>query len=264
VTTTSTTRVGRRRAGAVAATLVVAAALAGCGSTTSSSSTTTSSSTTSSTSTTTTTQPTTPQTLGPLLPLFPFASAADVTTWQSQYGATGADSWHLQPGLTAVKFAAWLGFGQISDALLVRGTANNVAVTVGFTVADAGSTTVRSAIVHLVRWGTGSHAPWEVVGTNDTTLTVSLPVYGVTASSPVTVGGRITGVDENIKVRARALSSTGDVGVSCCSAAGGTRSPWSRSLTFTAASGTVVTIVAQTGGHVAQVERFAVTGIRVS
>jgi len=44
----------------------------------------------------------------------------------------------------------------------------------------------------------------------------------------------------------------------------GTRSPWSASVTFRAEPGTVITIAASTGGHVAAVERFAVTGARTS
>ncbi len=52
------------------------------------------------------------------------------------------------------------------------------------------------------------------------------------------------------------------VGAYCCRAAGGTRSPWSASVTFLATPGQVITIAAATGGHVATVERFAVTGAR--
>ena len=53
------------------------------------------------------------------------------------------------------------------------------------------------------------------------------------------------------------------MGAYCCRAAGGARSPWSASVTFLATPGQVITIAAATGGHVAAVERFAVTGARV-
>jgi len=59
------------------------------------------------------------------------------------------------------------------------------------------------------------------------------------------------------------LSAQGAVGAYCCQAADGTRSPWSARVTFRATPGQVITIAAATGGHVAAVERFAVTGIRV-
>ena len=78
----------------------------------------------------------------------------------------------------------------------------------------------------------------------------------------MTVGGTITGVDENIRVTVHRLSSQGPVGTYCCRAAGGTHSPWSASVPFHATPGQVITIAASTGGHVAAVERFAVTGAR--
>ncbi len=54
------------------------------------------------------------------------------------------------------------------------------------------------------------------------------------------------------------------MGTYCCRAAGGTSSPWSASVTFHATPGEVITIAASTGGHVAAVERFAVTGAHAS
>ena len=88
------------------------------------------------------------------------------------------------------------------------------------------------------------------------------PAYGSTVPSPVTAGGMITGVDESIHVTVHTLPAQGPVGAYCCRAAGGTRSPWSASVTFLATPGQVITIAAATGGHVAAVERFAVTGAR--
>jgi hypothetical protein len=43
---------------------------------------------------------------------------------------------------------------------------------------------------------------------------------------------------------------------------GGTRSQWSAGVTFRAAPGQVITIAAAAGGHIAAVQRFAVTGAR--
>jgi hypothetical protein len=83
-------------------------------------------------------------------------------------------------------------------------------------------------------------------------------------SSPVTVGGKITGADESLRVTVHGLSAQEPVGAYCCRAAGGTSSPWSASVTFHATPGEVITIAASTGGHVAAVERFAVTGAHAS
>jgi len=246
------TRAVRKGAVALAA-LALAGTLAACGSSPPPATTTT---------TTTTTIPKAPASLGALLPLYPFSTASQVDSWVASQGTSSA-SWHLSATATALKFAAWLGFAEISQTFpsLSVLSASSAHVAVGFYVPGT-TTMVRSAVVHLVRWGTGSRAPWEVVGTDDTTFSLSTPAYGSTTASPVAVGGRISGVDENIKVRVRSLSSSADIGLSCCSAAGGVASPWSRSVSFTASSGTVLTVIAETGGHVATVERFTVTGLR--
>ena len=83
------------------------------------------------------------------------------------------------------------------------------------------------------------------------------------SSTPVIVPPTVTGVDESIRVTGHTLSAQLPVGAYCCQAAGGTRSPWSASMTFLATPGQVITIAAATGGHVAAVERFAVTGAHV-
>jgi hypothetical protein len=117
-------------------------------------------------------------------------------------------------------------------------------------------------VLHLVRIGSGSDAPWEVVGTADTTLTVDRPKYGATVASPLTVGGQITGVDESIRVDVRQPSSAVPIGTFCCVAAGGERQPWSARVSFRTATDPALIIVASTGGHLQDVERFAITGIR--
>jgi hypothetical protein len=105
-----------------------------------------------------------------------------------------------------------------------------------------------AAIIHLVKFGSGRYAPWEVVGTDDTRFTLDSPAYGSTASSPVTVGGKITGVDESIGVTVRRLSAQRPAASYCSRAAGVTRSQWSARVAFRAAPGEVITIAAATGG----------------
>jgi hypothetical protein len=148
---------------------------------------------------------------------------------------------------------------QVAHAAVSGGDAR---VAVGIKLPDGTIST--AAIIRLVRFGSGQYAPWEVVGTNDTTFTLDRPGYGSTVPSPATAGGTITGADESIRVTVHRLSPQGPVGAYCCRAAGGTRSPWSASVTFHATPGQVITIAASTGGHVAAVERFAVTGARAS
>jgi hypothetical protein len=133
-------------------------------------------------------------------------------------------------------------------------------VTVGFHRPDGHVSA--AAVIHLVKYGSGQNVPWEVVGTDDTTLTLDVPAYGGIATSPVRIGGKITGVDESLRAEVHRLGAGRPVGSFCCQPAGGQASPWSFSVPFHARPGQVITIVVHTGGHVAAVERFAVTGAR--
>ncbi len=101
-----------------------------------------------------------------------------------------------------------------------------------------------------------------MVGTNDTTLSLLTPAYGTTVRSPVTVGGRITGVDESLRIQVRQIDRSTPDGPVAGIPAGGVDTPWTATVPFTAASGSVLTIAVSTGGHIAAVERFAITGVR--
>ncbi len=195
-------------------------------------------------------------------PLFPFGNSAAVRAWQASYASGAHQPWHLDADQTALAFTqGYLGFSQINKvaAHTIRGT--DARVTVGLTLPNGQVS--HAAIVHLVKFGSGKYVPWEVVGTDDTTLTLDIPAYGGTATSPVRIGGKITGVDESLRAEMRHLGSSSPVGSFCCQPAGGEATAWSLTIPFHAASGQVITIVVRTGGHVAAVERFAVTGIRV-
>jgi hypothetical protein len=195
-------------------------------------------------------------------PLFPFGSLAEARAWQASYASGGHQPWHLNPGLTALAFTqGYLGFSHIGKVAALRMSGGDAHVTVGLIRPDGHVSA--AAVIHLVKYGSGTNVPWEVVGTDDTTLTLDIPAYGGTATSPVRIGGKITGVDENLRAEVRRLGSSAPVGSYCCQPAGGQASPWSLTLAFHAASGQVVTIVVHTGGHIAAVERFAVTGVRV-
>ena len=195
------------------------------------------------------------------LALFPFASLAGVRAWQASYQSGGHQPWHRSPDLTATAFAAFIGYVDVTQVARRAVSGGDAHVAIGIKLLNGTIST--AAVIHLVLFGSGQYAPWEVVGTDDTTFTLDRPAYGSTAPSPVTAGGTITGVDESIRVTVHTLSAQGAVGAYCCQAADGTRSPWSARVTFRATPGQVITIAAATGGHVAAVERFAVTGIRV-
>lgn len=194
-------------------------------------------------------------------PLWPFTSPAQAAAWQTNHPAGGADGWHYDARRTAVSFTRdYLHITDVDRATSARVTATDAHVGVGF--ATEGGRTGTAAVVHLVRIGAGPDAPWEVVGTDDTTLTLTRPVYGATVGSPTVVGGRVTGVDENLRVTVFAPTARAAVGSACCVPAGGERTPWSMSVSYHASTGQVLTIVVTTGGHLTAVERFAVTGVR--
>ena len=101
-----------------------------------------------------------------------------------------------------------------------------------------------------------------MVGTEDTDLTLTEPAYGSAVASPLTVAGRISGVDESIKVRVVQLHANGALGEFCCTPAGGQDSAWSSSVTFAPPTDPVLMVSVSTGGHVRDVERFAVNGVQ--
>lgn len=192
--------------------------------------------------------------------LWPFAGEGEVRAWQQAFRDGGHQPWHVDPAATAVGFAGYLGYTGIDRALRSTVDGDDAHVIVGFRLPDGSPHA--AADVHLVKVGAGPDAAWEVVGTRDTTLTLTRPGYGATVASPMTVGGRITGVDERVVVTLH--TRAGDLPAPPASvAAGGQQTPWSVPVTVHAAPGTVVIVAAATGGHVAAVERFAVTAVRV-
>lgn len=70
-------------------------------------------------------------------------------------------------------------------------------------------------------------------------------------------------MDESVHVQVRQPSTSHTLGESpCCGAEGGENSPWQRTVAFEGATDPFLTIVASTGGHITDVERFVVVGIR--
>ncbi|TCC31080.1 hypothetical protein E0H92_37220 [Kribbella speibonae] len=193
--------------------------------------------------------------------MWPFRSEAEAADWQRVYRSQGTQPWHLDAGQTALAFTTgFLGFGEIDLVVSRSVRADEAYVSVGYQ-ADGNRPSV-AAVLHLARLGQGSDAPWEVVGSRDSSLTLTQPRYGAAAGSPLTVGGRITGVDESIRIDVRQVSSSDRIGSFCCVPAGGQNQPWSARVSFRTPTDPAVVIVASTGGHYQGVEAFAVTAIR--
>lgn len=192
--------------------------------------------------------------------LWPFVSLAQEQVWERANNARSSfEPWHTSAALTASKFTTvHLGFREMIYVTNVRVT--GATATVGVAWKYPGGTQVSTAaVLSLIKLGRG----WTVVGSKDTYLTLTLPVYGARISSPVVVGGRIWGVDESLNVKI--VSSTAVRGRSPLpgTAAGGQGSQYFIRVSYSnPVSGTALAIVVSTGGHVTGVERFAITAVR--
>ena len=195
--------------------------------------------------------------LGRYQPLWPFGGEREAANWQRRYRVSGLQPWRLSADQTALAFDRYLGFDRVD-----RVVGRTVGVGEARIAMGTGSGTA-AAIIHLVRLGTGPDAPWEVVGTDDRGLTVTVPAYGAAVASPVTVSGRVAGAVERVRVQVRQRSAAAPIGASCCVAAGADHARWSATVSFRGAIDPVLTVVASTGGgRTGQPQRFAVTAVR--
>jgi hypothetical protein len=194
--------------------------------------------------------------------LWPFADETQAAAWQASFRAGGHQPWHLDADLTAQSFTqGYLRYGSLDQVTTVSVVGTDARVGVGYKRPDGSAAT--AAVIHLIKIGAGTDAPWEVVGTDDAPeLTLTTPAYGVTVSPPVTVGGRITGVDESLRIQVLRLADENAIGQAGGIPAGGQNAPWTAQVSFTAPADSTLTIAVSTGGHVNDVERFAVTGVR--
>lgn len=195
-------------------------------------------------------------------PLWPFANYPAAKAWQAASANSGAQPWHLDAGQTALLFTRnYLGFADITKVTSTKIDGQGAHVGVGYSSPNGKTQT--AAVLHLVRYSaisaTDAKAGWEVVGSDDTDFSLETPAYGSQVTSPMTVGGHITGVDENITVVVLPEQPNSSSGAGAGLPAGGQHSPWQLSVPFTQHG--VLTIVASTGGHLIEHERFAIQGV---
>jgi hypothetical protein len=193
-------------------------------------------------------------------PLYPFATASEAEAWRVD--PNGHQPWHADPEITALSFVGYLGFPGIGVVTSSDIRDTDAWIGVGYTVPPGGQP-FTSAVIHLQRFGPALDSPWEVVGTRDTDLTLETPRYAATAGpSPLTVGGHITGVDESLRVQVRQLAATDPIGEACCLPAGGQDAAWETTVDYRPVADQPLLLVVSTGGHLQEVERFAITGLR--
>jgi hypothetical protein len=201
--------------------------------------------------------------LGTLVPLWPFTTLAQVRTWQAAFQAGGHQPWHLDPAQTALSFARYhLGYADVDRVTSQSVRGGEARIGVGWD--DPGASTQTVALLHLARYGGGPDAPWVVVGSFDSRLTLVTPRYGTAVTSPLALGGIITGVDESLRVVVVGPASSVPLASSAGLPAGGESMAWSARLRLRAPAGTVLTIAVSTGGHLKAVEAFAITAVRAA
>jgi hypothetical protein len=191
-------------------------------------------------------------------PLWPFGSYAEAEQWRTTAG--GSQPWHLDADQTALDFVSSIGLSEITQVTGTFFDDLGAHVKVGYR--DPNGSPRTAATLHLVRFGTASDSPWEVVGSDDTTLSLEQPAYGSKVTSPMTIGGHITGVDENIVVSVirRIDSNSTERKPVARVPAGGDHAAWTTGpVSFTARG--VLILLATTGGHLQEVERFAIHGV---
>jgi hypothetical protein len=194
-------------------------------------------------------------------PLWPFATLADAQEWQASNRSGGHQPWHADAGATALAFTrGYLGFTEIDRVMSSRFDADGAHIGVGDLLPENHPLT--AAVLHLVRFGDDPDSPWEIVGSDDTTFSLETPAYGSAVTSPVTVGGRITGPEPRIHLCVRQLPSEAPLGTDITEAEARLNAPWSGPVSFTGATEDVLTIVASEGGGAQGVDRFAIQAAR--
>jgi hypothetical protein len=192
------------------------------------------------------------------VPLWPFANPAEAAHWENVDGPNGHSPWHADAKATALFFVTgYLQFHDITEVTSADIRADRADVGVGFELPSGQKQT--ASVIHLVRYGDGN-APWEVLSATAHGFWLDTPATGALTTSPLTVLGRITGVDENITVAVRTLAGVFDAANAF--PAGGNLRPWSVSFRTTASGPT--TLVASTGGGLTAHGRFAVNGIKLA
>jgi hypothetical protein len=124
----------------------------------------------------------------------------------------------------------------LADVTVVQTCTSCEALTLKVGSEDVGTITLGHYTVH----GTRVFTVADVSGTD---LTVTSPKAGAAVVSPLSVTGRITGVDENVQLR---LLSTAGKELAAAGAPAGTAVPWSATLTWSASDWTSGAVVGVT------------------
>ena len=160
--------------------------------------------------------------------LWPFTSAQQIASWQTTYPY--ADDKRA------------LVDHYLSDHLKLSGlTTSTTCESCDLVVIKNGAQTVGQA--SLERYLLDGHLVYTIVTVGETDLKITTPTYGEAVSSPTTVSGRITGVDENVSL---SLVTQAGATIGTAGAPAGSEVPWSAKLSWTDTDWTNGGIVAKT------------------
>jgi hypothetical protein len=79
------------------------------------------------------------------LPLYPFASLAEVRRWQAGYESEGHQPWHLSPDITATAFAAFLGYADVTQVAHRAVSSSDAHVAIGIKLPTVPTARLRSS-----------------------------------------------------------------------------------------------------------------------
>jgi hypothetical protein len=162
--------------------------------------------------------------------LWPFTSASQAAAW----GRDHADrTWAGDAGAVASRFGQqFLGLSGV-DAVAAA-AADRVTLRVGGQPVGE---------VRLARYDVAGGPAWTVVSVSGGDLRVTSPRAGEAISSPTTVTGRITGVDENVRLR---LVTAAGKEIATAGAPAGSAVPWQGPLSWSDTGWTTAAVVGTT------------------
>jgi len=187
--------------------------------------------------------------------IWPYASLAQA---QAAQRSGNIQSWHSDPAQTALRFMGYLQAPEVDKVTGNEKETTSVGagrkVSLGRKMADGSVATV--TVVHLVRLGGGSTAPYAVTVAGAYQLAITQPEIAAPVRSPLLVRGTVLGVDQSVRVEVRTPSLATPVSAPAA-AMGGSAKPWETSVSFAAPASGTGTLVARTdsaaGDGVAQI-----------
>ncbi len=187
-----------------------------------------------------------PPVTGTVYPIWPFTSRAEAAAWQR--AGSGSAAWHLDPALTALAFLRYLQAPEVDTVMATGPEMTSVgagtSVTMGRRMANGMLRPV--TVVHMVRLGTGSTAPYVVTrAAGAYTLKITSPGLAAPVRSPLAIRGTVDGVHQSIRVELRTPARSAPISVPATAMGSGTTG-WSTTLSFPAPASGIGTLVART------------------